>query len=163
MIPMPSGVRVWIATGHTDMRRGMQGLALQVQEQLKRDPHGGDLYVFRGRRGDLAKILWHDGVGLSLYAKRLDRGKFIWPSAKEGVISISAGQMAYMLEGIDWRKSATDLAAQKRRLIMSAQAPAKRRKSWGQTHFRAPQITRTVILCVACIPLLSRFPTTSPP
>ena len=95
MIPMPSGVRVWIATGHTDMRRGMQGLALQVQEQLKRDPHGGDLYVFRGRRGDLAKILWHDGVGLSLYAKRLDRGKFIWPPAKEGVISISAGQMAY--------------------------------------------------------------------
>jgi len=82
MIPMPSGVRVWIATGHTDMRRGMQGLALQVQEQLKRDPHGGDLYLFRGRRGDLAKILWHDGVGLSLYAKRLDRGKFIWPSAR---------------------------------------------------------------------------------
>src|SRR5271155_2072239 len=103
MIPMPSGVRVWIATGHTDMRRGMQGLALQVQEQLKRDPHGGDLYLFRGRRGDLAKILWHDGVGLSLYAKRLDRGKFIWPSAKGGVVSISPAQMAYMLEGIDWR------------------------------------------------------------
>jgi transposase len=103
MIPMPSGVRVWIAAGHTDMRRGMQGLALQVQEQLKRNPHCGDLYIFRGRRGDLAKILWHDGLGLSLYAKRLDRGKFIWPSAKEGVVSISAGQMAYMLEGIDWR------------------------------------------------------------
>jgi len=103
VIPMPSGVRVWIATGHTDMRRGMQGLALQVQEQLRREPHGGDLYIFRGRRGDLAKILWHDGVGLSLDAKRLDRGKFIWPSAKEGVVSISAAQMAYMLEGIDWR------------------------------------------------------------
>ena len=58
------------------------GLALQVQEQLKRDPHCGDLYIFRGRKGDLAKILWHDGLGLSLYAKRLDRGKFIWPSAK---------------------------------------------------------------------------------
>lgn len=74
MIPVPSGVRVWIATGHTDMRRGMQGLALQVQEALKRDPHAGDLYIFRGRRGDMAKILWYDGVGLSLYAKRLDRG-----------------------------------------------------------------------------------------
>jgi transposase len=73
-------------------------LALQVQEQLKRDPHAGDLYVFRGRRGDLAKILWHDGVGLSLYAKRLDRGKFIWPSAKDGVVSISASQMACMLD-----------------------------------------------------------------
>jgi transposase len=70
MIPIPGGVRVWIATGHTDMRRGMQGLALTVQESLKRDPHAGDLYIFRGRRGDLAKILWHDGIGLSLYAKR---------------------------------------------------------------------------------------------
>lgn len=103
MIPIPSGVRVWIATGFTDMRRGMQGLALQVQEQLKRDPHAGDLYIFRGRRGDLAKVLWHDGIGLSLYAKRLDRGKFVWPSAKDGAVSISAAQMAYMLEGIDWR------------------------------------------------------------
>jgi transposase len=103
VIPIPAGCRVWIATGHTDMRRGMQGLALQVQEQLKRDPHAGDLYIFRGRRGDLAKILWHDGVGLSLYAKRLDRGKFIWPLAREGAVSISAAQMAYMLEGIDWR------------------------------------------------------------
>lgn len=107
MIPVPGSARVWIATGHTDMRRGMQGLALQVQEGLKRDPQAGDLYVFRGRRGDLAKILWHDGVGLSLYAKRLDRGKFIWPSASArtgmSVLSISPAQMAYMLEGIDWR------------------------------------------------------------
>ena len=103
MIPIPSGGRVWIATGHTDMRRGMQGLALPVQESLKRDPHGGDLFIFRGRRGDLAKILWHDGIGLSLYAKRLDRGRFIWPSASDGAVSISAAQMAYMLEGIDWR------------------------------------------------------------
>lgn len=84
MIPVPSGVRVWIAIGHTDMRRGMQGLALQVQEGLRRDPYAGDRYIFRGWRGDLAKILWHDGVGLSLYAKRLDRGKFIWPSASGG-------------------------------------------------------------------------------
>jgi transposase len=103
LIPIASGSRVWIATGHTDMRRGMQGLALQVQEGLKRDPHGGDLFIFRGRCGDLAKILWHDGIGLSLYAKRLDRGRFIWPSATEGAVSISAAQMAYMLEGIDWR------------------------------------------------------------
>ena len=103
MIPIPPRCRVWIATGHTDLRRGMQGLALQVQEQLRRDPHAGDLYIFRGRRGDLAKILWHDGVGMSLYAKRLDRGKFIWPSASQGAVSISAAQMAYMLEGIDWR------------------------------------------------------------
>src|SRR5260221_12584369 len=98
MIPIPSGVRVWIATGHTDMRRGMQGLALQVQESLKRDPHAGDLYIFRGRRGDLAKILWHDGIGLSLYAKRLDRGKFIWPSASAGAGWVSAGPMAFFVD-----------------------------------------------------------------
>jgi transposase len=82
MIPLSSGVRVWIATGHTDMRRGMNSLALLVQEALRRDPHGGDLYVFRGRSGKLIKILWHDGLGMSLYAKRLERGKFIWPPAR---------------------------------------------------------------------------------
>ena len=103
MIPIRSGVRVWIATGHTDMRRGMNGLALQVQEGLKRDPHAGDLFVFRGRRGDLIKILWHDGLGMSLYAKRLERGRFIWPSPAGGVVAITAAQLGYMLEGIDWR------------------------------------------------------------
>src|ERR1700758_4104092 len=103
MIPIPAAVRVWIATGHTDMRRGMNSLALLVQEAFKRDPYAGDLYIFRGRSGSLIKIIWHDGVGLSLYAKRLERGKFIWPSAVDGTVAISAAQMAYMLEGIDWR------------------------------------------------------------
>ena len=103
MIPVPSHVRVWLAVGQTDMRRGMNSLALQVQEQLKRDPHAGDLFVFRGRRGDLVKVIWHDGLGMSLYAKRLDRGQFIWPSPADGVVAISSAQLAYMLEGIDWR------------------------------------------------------------
>jgi transposase len=94
---------VWIATGHTDMRRGMNGLALQVQQGLRRDPHAGDLFVFRGRRGDLIKILWHDGLGMSLYAKRLERGRFIWPSPADGEVAITSAQLAYMLEGIDWR------------------------------------------------------------
>ena len=103
MIPVPSGVRVWLAVGRTDMRRGMNGLALQVQETLGRDPFAGDLFVFRGARGDLIKILWHDGLGLSLYAKRLERGRFVWPSAASGTVSISAAQLTYMLDGIDWR------------------------------------------------------------
>ena len=103
MIPIPSGVRVWLATGHTDMRLGMNSLALQVQEGLKRDPHAGDLYVFRGKRGHLIKVLWHDGIGMSLYAKRLERGRLIWPSPADGVVAISAAQLAYMLDGIDWR------------------------------------------------------------
>jgi transposase len=71
MIPVSSGVRVWLAVGRTDMRKGMNGLALQVQEALGRNPHVGDLYVFRGARGDLIKIIWHDGIGLSLYANYL--------------------------------------------------------------------------------------------
>jgi transposase len=103
MIPVPSDVRVWLATGVTDMRRGMNGLSLQVQEAFRRDPNAGDLYVFRGRRGDLIKVLWHDGLGLSLYAKRLERGRFIWPSAAGGVVAITPAQLGYLLEGIDWR------------------------------------------------------------
>ncbi len=103
MIPVPGGVRVWLASGVTDMRRGMNTLALQVQEGLGRDPHAGDLYVFRGRRGDLVRILWHDGVGTSLYAKRLERGRFQWPVTSGGAVSISAAQLGYLLEGIDWR------------------------------------------------------------
>ena len=103
MIAPPSGMRVWLATGVTDMRRGMNGLALQVQQSLSRDPHAGDLYVFRGKRGDLVKILWHDGLGMSLCAKRLDAVRIIWPTPTEGVVAITAAQLGYMLEGIDWR------------------------------------------------------------
>jgi transposase len=103
MIPISNRVRVWIATGHTDMRRGMQGLSLLVQEHLRRDPFAGDVYVFRGKSGSLIKAIWHDGIGLSLYSKRLERGRFIWPSASDGVIALSAAQMSFLLEGIDWR------------------------------------------------------------
>ena len=79
------------------MRKGMQGLALLVQEGLGRDPFAGDVFVFRGRAGTLIKALWHDGVGLSLYAKRLDRGRFIWPATVDGVVSLTAAQMGYLL------------------------------------------------------------------
>lgn len=103
MIPVPTGARVWLATGHTDMRRGFDGLALQVQQGLHRDPHAGDLYVFRGRRGDLVKILWHDGQGICLFSKRLERGRFLWPSVADGTVTITSAQLAYLLEGIDWR------------------------------------------------------------
>ena len=96
---IPPGARVWIAMGHTDMRKGMQGLALMVQQGLKRNPHGGDLFVFRGRAGSLVKIIWHDGIGMSLYAKRLERGRFIWPSATDGIISLTPSQLACLLEG----------------------------------------------------------------
>jgi transposase len=103
MIPVPPGVRVWLATGHTDMRKGFDGLALMVQETLKRDPYGGHLFVFRGRRGDLIKCLWHDGQGMCLFAKRLERGRFLWPSTADGTVTISTAQLGYLLEGSDWR------------------------------------------------------------
>ena len=103
MIPVPSGVQVWLASGHTDMRKGFDGLALLVQETLKRNPHNGHLFVFRGRRGGLVKVLWHDGQGMCLFAKRLERGRFVWPAPADGIVAISAAQLAYMLDGIDWR------------------------------------------------------------
>ena len=104
MIAFPAGTKVWIAGGVTDMRKGMNTLALQVQQGLGRDPHAGELFCFRGRKGDLVKILWHDGVGMSLYMKRLEAGKFIWPSSGSGeAVQISAAQVGYLLDGIDWR------------------------------------------------------------
>ena len=104
MIAFSSGTKVWIAGGVTDMRCGMNSLALKVQEGLGRDPHADEIFCFRGRRGDLVKLLWHDGVGMSLYAKRLAAGKFIWPAGGSGeAVQVSAAQLGYLLEGIDWR------------------------------------------------------------
>jgi transposase len=85
------------------MRRGFPSLSLLVQECLKRDPHAGDLYVFRGRRGDLIKVIWHDGQGACLFTKRLERGRFVWPSTSGGAVTISVAQLSYRLSGIDWR------------------------------------------------------------
>ena len=75
-----------------------------MQQALGRDPFAGDIYIFRGRSGSLFKALWHNGLGLSLYAKRLDRGHFIWPQTVEGAVSLTPGQMGYLLEATDWRK-----------------------------------------------------------
>lgn len=94
---------MWIALGHTDMRKGMQRQAMLVQQGLKRNPHGGDLFVFRGRAGSLTKIIWYDGIGMSLQAKRLERGRLVWPLAKEGTVSLNPSQLACLLDGIDWR------------------------------------------------------------
>ena len=102
-IAIPGGARVWLATGLTDMRKGFDGLALMVQEVLKRNPHEGHLFVFRGTRGGLIKVLWHDGQGMCLFAKRLERGRFIWPRPADGAVAITPAQLGYLLEGIDWR------------------------------------------------------------
>jgi transposase len=104
MIATPTGTRIWLAAGVTDMRRGMDGLAALVQEALEADPFSGHVFVFRGRRGDLIKVLWWSGDGMNLYAKRLEKGRFIWPQAASGSVHLSAAQLSMLLEGIDWRR-----------------------------------------------------------
>ena len=103
MMGVPAGTRVWLAAGVTDMRRGFDGLAALVQTQLAAQPFSGHVFVFRGRRGDLLKLLWWDGQGLCLFAKRLERGRFVWPSASTGAVALTPAQLAMLLEGIDWR------------------------------------------------------------
>ncbi len=103
MIPVPMGVQVWLSTGHTDMRRGFPSLSLQVQEVLRRDPLGGHLFCFRGRRDDLLKVIWHDGQGACLFTKKLERGRFLLPTLADGAVTISTAQLGYLLSGIDWR------------------------------------------------------------
>ena len=103
MMALSPGVRVWLATGPTDMRKGFASLALLVQEVVRQDPLGGHLFCFRGRRGDLLKVIWHDGQGACLFTKRLERGRFLWPSVGAGAVTITAAQLGYLLSGIDWR------------------------------------------------------------
>ena len=106
MISLPAGTRVWLAAGATDMRRGFDGLARQVQQALGQDPCSGHLFVFRGRRGDLVKVLYWGTQGLVLFAKRLERGRFVWPAAAEGAVAMTPAQLSMLLEGIDWRMPA---------------------------------------------------------
>ncbi|HEY7303255.1 MAG TPA: IS66 family insertion sequence element accessory protein TnpB [Bryobacteraceae bacterium] len=106
MISLPAGAHIWIAAGVTDLRRGFTGLSAIAQTVLEQDPFAGHVFVFRGRRGDLIKLLWWDGEGLCLFAKRLERGRFIWPKAESGSISLTRAQLSMLLEGIDWRRAA---------------------------------------------------------
>jgi transposase len=103
MIGLPSGTRVWLVAGHTDMRKGFDGLAAVVQTALAENPFDDHVFVFRGRRGDIVKVLWFDGQGLMLLSKRLERGRFVWPQACDGRVALTAAQLSMLLEGIDWR------------------------------------------------------------
>jgi transposase len=103
MITVPAGVRVYLAMGPTDMRKGFDGLSMLVQELLQLDAFSGHLFVFRGRRGGLLKVLYWDGQGFCLFAKRLEKGRFVWPITKEGAVTLTPAQLSMLLEGIDWR------------------------------------------------------------
>jgi len=104
MMGLPAGTRIWIAAGVTDMRCGFQGLAAKVQSVLEDNPFGGDVFVFRGRRGDTLKVLWSTGDGLCLLSRRLEAGRFVWPQAEGGKIHLTTAQLSMLLEGIDWRR-----------------------------------------------------------
>ena len=104
MIELKAGTRIWIAAGFTDLRRGFQGLSSIVETALEQAPYSGHVFVFRGKRGDLIKLLWFDGDGLCLFQKRLERGRFIWPQATSGTVSLTRAQLSMLLEGIDWRQ-----------------------------------------------------------
>jgi transposase len=104
MIAAPPGVRIYLPCGTTDMRKGMAGLAMPVQQALAADPFGGAVFAFRGRRAGLIKLIWHDGVGLCLLTKRLEQGQFAWPSTSTtSRIALSPAQLAALLDGCEWR------------------------------------------------------------
>jgi transposase len=121
MIAVPMATKAWLAAGVTDMRKGFNGLSALAQNVLKQDPFSGHLFVFRGRRGDLVKLIWFDGQGACLFSKRLEKGRFVGPSAASGTITLSPAQRSILLDllddasiacqasrhrGIDWRMSA---------------------------------------------------------
>lgn len=105
MMHLPPGTRVYLACRPTDMRKGFDGLVAQVSTVLHADPFSGHLFVFRGKRGDYVKILYWDGTGLCLFAKRLEKSRFVWPPIVDGSFHMSTAQLALLIEGMDWRRT----------------------------------------------------------
>jgi len=101
---VPGGARIWLVAGVTDMRRGYDGLAALVQTHLSENPFSGELYIFRGRRGDRIKCLWYDGTGVCLFCKRLEGTRFVWPQSGSGTVLLTAAQLSILLEGLEWRR-----------------------------------------------------------
>jgi transposase len=89
---------------HRDWQQPHACLCGMVQNTLDKSPLSGQVYIFRGRRGDLIKLIWHDGDGMCLLQKRLDRGRFVWPQASNGTVSLTRAQLSMLCEGIDWRQ-----------------------------------------------------------
>jgi len=104
-LAFPPSTKVYLSLAPCDMRKGFDGLSAQVRNILQLDPFSGAVFLFRGRRGDRLKALVWDGSGLCLYAKRLERGKFVWPRAHEGALRLSAAQLAMLLEGLNWKQA----------------------------------------------------------
>ena len=102
---LPGGpARVFIATKPVDFRKGLDGLSAVVQEQLKLDPFGGAIFVFRAKRADRVKLLVWDGTGLTMIYKRLEGMKFSWPRIEDGVMRLSMAQLSALFEGLAWQR-----------------------------------------------------------
>lgn len=117
MIVPPSGARVYLAMTPCDLRKGLDGLAAQVQSVLKADPFSGALFIFRGKRADRLKVLAWDGSGMCLFVKRLEAGRFVWPPIAEGRLQLTAAQMALLIEGIDWRRTVAPEPARRPEMV----------------------------------------------
>ena len=122
MILVPPGVRILLAAQPVDFRKGMDGLAALVQQALQADPFQGDVFIFRAKRADRVKLLVFDGTGLVLYSKRLEAGRFCWPSPADGVVRLSAAQLSTLLEGLGVASPATPSGAAAEHGMVSGRA-----------------------------------------
>ena len=104
-LTFPPSTKIYLSLAPCDMRKGFDGLSAQVRNILQLDPFSGAVFLFRGKRGDRLKALVWDGSGLCMYAKRLERGKFVWPRAHEGALRLSATQLAMLIEGLNWKQA----------------------------------------------------------
>jgi transposase len=105
MMPLAPGTQIWLACRPIDMRNGFHGLAARVSEVLRADPYSGHVFVFRGKRGDYVKALYWDETGLCLFAKRLEKGRFVWPPVVDERTRLTTGQLQLLIEGMDWRRT----------------------------------------------------------
>lgn len=104
MIGPTGAVRVMVATRPVDFRKGAEGLAALVRETMGADPFSGAVYVFRAKRADRIKLVFWDGTGVCLFAKRLEDGRFSWPRIEDGMVRLTAAQLSALLEGLDWKR-----------------------------------------------------------
>jgi transposase len=110
MISLAPGTRVYLISHPVDLRNGFDGLAAKAQQIIGADPFSGHLFLFRGKRSDYLKALYWDGSGLCLFAKRLEKGRFVWPPTVEGAMTLTPAQLALLIEAMDWRRTVAPLA-----------------------------------------------------
>ena len=117
MIGLAPGTKVFLACQPIDLRAGFDGLAAKVQQIIRADPFSGHVFLFRGKRGHYLKGLYWDGSGLCLFAKRLERGKFVWPPLVDDTMTLTPAQLALLIEAMDWRRTIAPPAPQRPMLL----------------------------------------------